>query len=110
MLMISAGVASGFRRRTHLTYLRAIPRRPLDSLADLALGVLVDELRLQRDVLGAEVTDARWDGQNLVGHGLSLRRQADPDSLFDAEYRSLRKRFLQARQSANESANDAAEP
>jgi hypothetical protein len=30
--MISAGVAPGFRRRTHLTYLRAIPRRPLTAL------------------------------------------------------------------------------
>src|SRR5215475_7471749 len=33
MLMISAGVASGFRRRAHLTYLRAIPRRPLTALS-----------------------------------------------------------------------------
>ena len=31
--MISAGVASGFRRRTRLTYLRATPRRPLTALS-----------------------------------------------------------------------------
>ena len=33
MLTISAGVAPGFRRRTHLTYFRAIPRRPLTALS-----------------------------------------------------------------------------
>ena len=108
--MISAGSRVGILAAHPLDVPASDTATPPDSLVDLALGVLVVELRLQRDVLRVEVTDARWDGEILVGHASSLRRQASLARLFELKYRSFRKRIPKVRKNAKESTKDAAEP